>query len=383
MPARYHEAFRWSHRILVAHESPIHGRPVLQSIVILEATSYHARMTGRRSPLDFDEPARAHTLDTLERELLGRDMLAPLQLGGPDERAWMDCDLASFAENRLGDLTSPDVLTPGLREHWLARATTEPLWQPRARSQCERLYWLRARGQRVGTLALSAGVGHGSSVRASSLYVLPAHRHQGTAGTVLRALYDGLGRDGLVLGLDTFWTWQSAVRMYLRMGAWVHMWKRELALRFDASAPAPIIDFDGDHASLHVALDGTRIMLQQARRAGDRLVLEDPPPSEHPRAEGLRWGSSSTFALALALHGWPLVRSQADWDESCYADAGPPEALACRIMQWEAWSCAHGWLVDTPRIPGLRYPTWEALRARWARERAELEQPHPPTLPQP
>lgn len=313
--------------------------------------------------LDLDEQARAHTFDTLERDLLDRDLLAPLQLDGPDERAWMDCDLASFAENRLGDPTSPDVLTADRREHWLARATTEPLWLPSARSQYERLYWLRARGQRVGTLALSAGVGHGSSMRASSLYVLPAHRRQGTAGTVLRELYEGLGRNGLVLRLDTIWTWQAAVRMYLRMGAWVHMWKRELTLRFDASAPVPIVDFDGDHATLHVELDGTRITLQQARREGDRLVLEDLPPSEHPGAEDLRWESSSTFALALALHGWPLIRSQADWDESYYADAGPPEALACRIMQWEAWSHAHGWVVDTPRIPGLRYPTWEELQA--------------------
>jgi hypothetical protein len=43
------------------------------------------------------------------------------------------------------------------------------------------------------------------------------------------------------------------------------------------------------------------------------------------------------------------------------------------IILWEAWSHAHGWAVDTPRIPGLRYPTWAELQARWAGQHAELE----------
>jgi GNAT superfamily N-acetyltransferase len=331
-------------------------------------------MPSQRSPMALDERAREQALDAIERELFDRDLLAPLQLGDADERAWMDCDLASLAENRLGDPTSPDELTPARREQWLARATTEPPWSPSDRSEHERLRWLTSQGQRVGTLALSAGWGHASSIRAASLYVLPSHRRQGTAGTVLRALRDGLRRDGLFLRLDTSWTWQPVVHMYLRMGVWVHMWKRELGLRLDASMPAPIFDFEGDRATMEVELDGVRVALQRAHRYGDRLVLEERPSSEHPRVEALRLASASTFALALALQGWPLVRSQEDWDDDHYADAGPPEALASRIVQWEAWSHARGWKVDTPRIPGLCYPTWTELEARWARENAEFEQ---------
>lgn len=327
-----------------------------------------------RSWPGLDQDARERSLDTIERGLLDRGQLEPLRLGGADEQAWLDCELASYAENRIGDPTSPDVLTPEHRARWCARAITEPLWAPHHRTQYEHLYWLRSQGQRVGTLALSAGAGHGSSIRASSLYVFPAHRGQGTAGTVLRELRDGLCSHGLVLRLETCWTWQPAVRMYMRMGAWVHMWKRDLGLRFDGSVPPPIFEFDGDRATLAVDLDGSRAVLERARRQGDRLVLEELPPSEDPRVEALRWDSRSTFALALALHGWPLVRSQEEWDHGYYADAGPPEALAYRIIQWEAWSRARGWLVNTPRIPGLHYPTWDELQARWARENAELEQ---------
>jgi hypothetical protein len=330
-------------------------------------------MASPRSIFGLDDVARARVLDVLTRDLLDRDLLEPLRLGSTDERAWLDCELASYAENRLGDATSPSALTPERREHWSARAITEPLWLLDHRVHYEQLYWLRSRGQRVGTLALSAGLGHGRSIRASSLYVFPEHRRQGTAGTVLRELRDGLCRDGLVLHFDAYWTWQTAARMYLRMGAWVHMWKRELSLRLDGSVPAPIVDFDGDRATMHIELDGARMTLQRAQRHGNRLVLEDLPPSEHPDAEALRWDAQSTFALALALRGWPLVRSQDDWDRSRHADAGPPEALAYRIIQWEAWTRAHEWAVDTPRIPGLHYPAWHELQAQWARERADFE----------
>ncbi|HEX4935896.1 MAG TPA: hypothetical protein VFV33_22100, partial [Gemmatimonadaceae bacterium] len=48
------------------------------------------------------------------------------------------------------------------------------------------------------------------------------------------------------------------------------------------------------------------------------------------------------------------------------ADGGAPEALANKIVQWEAFDRAQGWHVDQPRIPGLAYPTWDDLEARWA-----------------
>jgi len=71
------------------------------------------------------------------------------------------------------------------------------------------------------------------------------------------------------------------------------------------------------------------------------------------------------------MHGWPLVRSAEQWKESYYADSGPPEALAYKITIWEAYARSKGWIVETPRIAGLAYPTWDEFEARWAKEDEE------------
>lgn len=39
------------------------------------------------------------------------------------------------------------------------------------------------------------------------------------------------------------------------------------------------------------------------------------------------------------------------------------EALAERIVTWEAWAADRGWHIATPRIPGLQYRTWSELEA--------------------
>jgi hypothetical protein len=73
------------------------------------------------------------------------------------------------------------------------------------------------------------------------------------------------------------------------------------------------------------------------------------------------WFAPTTLALALAMAGWPLVRSRAHWDQGYFADAGPPEALAYKIAIWEACDRKHGFTVETPRIPNLAYPSWDDL----------------------
>jgi hypothetical protein len=112
----------------------------------------------------------------------------------------------------------------------------------------------------------------------------------------------------------------------------------------------------------------------RAHRRGDVLELGDPPASlaGDERLGEAYWHADSTLALALALHGFPLVRSRAEWDRSYFADAGAPEALAYKITIWEAWARKRGWRVETPRIPGLAYPTWEALEARWEEQSRNL-----------
>jgi hypothetical protein len=65
----------------------------------------------------------------------------------------------------------------------------------------------------------------------------------------------------------------------------------------------------------------------------------------------------ATLALACAVRGWPLVRSDGEWARRYrYADVGGPEGLACRIASFEAQARADGWRVATPPVPGLPGP---------------------------
>lgn len=66
-------------------------------------------------------------------ELEASGLVHPVDFGGHDEVLWMDCELASFAENRLGDCADPRGLDAARREVWRARATTEPIAPPSQR----------------------------------------------------------------------------------------------------------------------------------------------------------------------------------------------------------------------------------------------------------
>jgi GNAT superfamily N-acetyltransferase len=43
--------------------------------------------------------------------------------------------------------------------------------------------------------------------------------------------------------------------------------------------------------------------------------------------------------------------------------------LTHRIAVWEAWGRKQGYRVETPKIPGLEYPSWEELTRRWSAAR--------------
>jgi hypothetical protein len=169
------------------------------------------------------------------------------------------------------------------------------------------------------------------------------------------------------------------VRFYLSFGMWVYMWKRDLTLFWAGDIPRHRIEVGESVATLDVDFRDRRLTLARARRHGDVLVLDEIPPElqKEPGLEEASWHATPTLSLALALHGWPLLRSAEAWRRYHYADSGPPEALAYKIAVWEAWDRDHGWLVPTPRIPGLEYPTWDDLTARWERELAEISPPRP------
>ncbi len=307
----------------------------------------------------------------LQRELLATGWLEALHMGGADELLWGDCDLASLAENRLGDCTDPRALTDVRRDDWRRRATTEAQWLPSAR-RYENCYWLLEGSERVGTVALSNSLLGSTLVRLSSLYVFPSHRGRGIATHLLEALRATLAAHQLGIMLETHWCWQLPVRFYLNLGLWVHMWKRDVAFRWGPADPPPVIESSANSVTLSVDVSQSRVVLARAEREGTGLVWNEYecPPGTDDAIAALAWHAPSTLSLWLALHGWPLIRSQKAWDELRYADGGAPEALAYKIVLWEAWDRAHGWQVETPRIPALEYSTWEELEARWNAESA-------------
>jgi hypothetical protein len=300
-------------------------------------------------PIDWFTPEP--TVLAVHEELVEGGQLAPLELGGSDEMAWLDCELASFAEYRLGDGSDPRGLDSARRANWQARATTDELWPP-SRRQLESCFWLLDAGRRVGTIALGTTTLGGPWVRVSSVYLFRPCRGRGLARRHLERVRDALGRPELGLRLSSCWSWQPAVRLYLGMGMWLRTWKRDLEFRSRAGEPAPVIDVGVQAAELSIIREGRRVSLVAAQRVDDRLALDVRAPGDELAVTG-----ATTLALALAVNGWPLVRSTEHWDRLRASDAGAPEGLAHRIELWEAWERDRGWLVDTPRIAGLGYPT--------------------------
>jgi len=318
-------------------------------------------------------------ITAVHEDLVQTGAFAVVQLGGAEERSWLDCDLASFAENRLGELLDPRALNEARRADWQARATEERPWSLRARSDYERCYWILEDGKQAGTIALAISSLGSKSLRISSFYVLPPYRGRGVGTRAMGRVEDALRQHDLGLRLETNWCWQRAVRFYLASGMWLYMWKRDLSFCWNPWTPAPQIEVGDDTASLSVPAGQGNVVLARAHRRGDTLNLEAPPRhlSKDNRLGEASWHATSTLSLAIALHGWPLVRSQEAWEKNYYADAGPPESLAYKITIWEAWAQKHGWAVETPRIPGLHYPSWAALEARWEAESKEFLEANP------
>jgi GNAT superfamily N-acetyltransferase len=313
--------------------------------------------------------------DVSHERLTAAGLVAPVELGGRDERLWLDCDLASLAENRLGDRTDPHALDERRRAEWTLRATSESVGTLEERSEYERAYWLLEDGRRVGTVAVASAAWGKRTLRISSLYVFPEARSRGVGGRALERLRRAIADMGFGMRLETNWSWQRTVRFYVRMGMWVALWKRELEFSWSAERPAPIIEVGEREATLAVHYGTTARVVVRARRSAEALELEGPA-RELERDEHISdayWLATSTLALSLALAGWPLVRSAAAWRDSRFCDLGAPEALAYKISIWEAWDRKHGWQLATPRIPGLSYPTWDELEARWKAQREAYE----------
>jgi GNAT superfamily N-acetyltransferase len=296
--------------------------------------------------------------EAMVRPLIECGALAPIAAREADAQLWMDCDLCSFVENRWHHRLAPTAMAAEDRALWLGRALAddERLWDPR-RSQFTAAFWLIDRGVRAGTLALSRALACQSFLPVSSLYVFPGHRGTGLAYRALRAVDRAAVSAGLSgIRLGTYWTWQTAVRRYLlRYGMWAWSFKRSIDFVW-ADLPAHRIAIDDHTARLAVEHGGRCLELLTAARDGDVLIWNEAPEMASDELSRIvQFHARSTLAVALAVHGWPLLRAGDNIHDAAGYDAGGPRVLAYKIGVFEALDRRSGFDVRTPRIPALPY----------------------------
>lgn len=140
--------------------------------------------------------------------------------------------------------------------------------------------------------------------------------------------------------MQTSWCVPEVARLCLSLGMWVANWKHELTLAFELERPSWRIAIEGHHATF---LSDELPLLEAARR-GNRLEWDETAAlrDEHAALLDIAPG---TFALALALEGWPLIRSDELWRDQLqqgFSDLGGPEGLAFKIRIFEAWARESG-----------------------------------------
>jgi GNAT superfamily N-acetyltransferase len=296
------------------------------------------------------------TFASVVRPLIDNGILEALPERDDDAQRWMDCDLCSYVENRFHHQLEPEALAEDQRAAWSRRAlaSDERLWDPR-RSEFDAAFWILDRGVRVGTLALSKVTHAYLFMPVSSLYVFPARRSDGHAYRTLRAVYAAAVAAGFAgIRVSTFWTWQAAVRRYLlRYGMWARSFKRSLDFVWASDLPSYTISVDDHTARFAIDHDARTLELLTASREGHLLVWHELPAMSSDSHS--RFLARSTFAVALAVHGWPLLRADDDLDAVAGYDIGGPDVLARKIAIFEHIDHQRGFDVRTPRIPGLPY----------------------------
>lgn len=328
----------------------------------------HAHHPGQHETRFAPEDRLGQLQASLITALAASQRLRPVDAGCLDERRiWRACELCTYLEYRLQGVPDPRSLTEATIQDWSRRglASGERLGDP-AELGDYHPYWLMIDGSCVGSVALALwDPGWGETFMwVASLYIFKEWRRRGHGGGVmaeLEALAARLGLGGI--RLDTHWVWQDAVRLYLRRGFWVANWKRGLSLVRYVSDPSYRVR--SHEGRLDFVLDdpgglfSRPLPLISASREGDRLIWEDhravqPLPGLDT---GSRGAVEPTFALWLAMAGWPLIRSPEHWAERHqWSDTGMPEGLAYKITVFEAYTRRFGFRVETPRIPGLSYP---------------------------
>ncbi|MGW2251660.1 GNAT family N-acetyltransferase [Kitasatospora sp. NPDC001660] len=269
-----------------------------------------------------------------------------------DERRFALWDLASLVEGELGERVEPDGLAPEAERAWRERLGESGREWPGGELYRHRYWVLGPDGAVAGTVAVDNWT-RGRQLAVSSLYLRPEARGCGLAAGVLDDVYAAAAAEGLPgFRLEAHWTWQHAVRYYLRRGLWVVGWKHSLALARMPQLPRYRVR-EEDGRLLLLVEDGAHgwVPLLAAGREGRWLRLDET--AAYRGADGWVHGyARSTLALHLALAGRPLVRGPQWWAEAWrWSDTGEPEGLAYKIEHFEQLAAAAGRRFVTPYRP--------------------------------
>ncbi len=294
-------------------------------------------------------------IDGCLRQLLEQRVVEPLSTDEEEMRDWNLRELASLTEGHFHVRLDVTGLSEIERLAYESRVTFDggPLRSPHGEHRLP--FWLLDDGRRVGTIAISTMISGLDLISVSSLYIDPAERKRHLARRALEAVYQAAIDSGAGgIRLDASWTWQPSVRFYARIGMWVRMWKHNLVFTRQRKLPSYRVEIGESQARFLIQQDDRWHAVITARNLGDRLGWEPDDLERQPR-EAFHC-IPGTFALHLALAGWPLIRSEENWERRHHwSDSGEPEGLAYKIEIFEAVDRKRGFDVRTPRIPGLHY----------------------------
>jgi len=296
--------------------------------------------------------------------------LTPLERQHPRLcRIWQACELSIYVEYRLGKILNPRTMTETDIQQLQQQALTEHehLSDP-SQPNYSTPFWISDNDKTVGTIKLGAlPSGARPTLYIWSLYLFPEYRRQGIARRLLNNLYElAIAHNFLSLRVKTEWTYQAAVQFYLDIGFWLTAWKHNLSFEQYYRLFNYRFEMQNDIAHFFVnPPDSDEYQLcYSAYRNDDYLVFEEHSLAKTLEKEKLIIAHDAicTFSLYLALNGFPLIRSQEEWEERvCYSDGGMPEGLAYKIEIWEAYERKHGFLVNTPKMPRLQYREWDEI----------------------
>src|SRR3954469_487107 len=108
---------------------------------------------------------------TIVEEALATNRIERVGPGLAEQQIWSNCDLASYVENRLGEVIDPRTLEEPARRSFEERAFEGTIALPQDRADYEQCFWLcdgTDRRERVGTIAFASSTLGGAMTRLSS-----------------------------------------------------------------------------------------------------------------------------------------------------------------------------------------------------------------------